>query len=216
LLSKKTELSSSVAEGQRALGGVGGDELPRALEVVGRHQYLARAAAAHRVAGACTDVRLAVIAGNSFRPQEAADRLCFHRVSDNHESHSVHQAGYLAECKHVRLGAGLEESDLECPVVDRVVLAHELVEAAVSEHAVSVLVDVDAARGAWSLAVQEHAKANLLGGWWDKDEMGVTHVKPVGDAATGAVELDVLARDRPFTSQGPVVDGQLLGKPVGA
>jgi hypothetical protein len=100
--------------------------------------------------------------------------------------------------------------------VDRVVLAHELVEAAVSEHAVSVLVDVDAARGAWSLAVQEHAKANLLGGWWDKDEMGVTHVKPVGDAATGAVELDVLARDRPFTSQGPVVDGQLLGKPVGA
>jgi hypothetical protein len=73
------------------LRGVGGDKLPRVLEVVPRHQDLARSAVAYSVAGACTHVRLAVIAGDSFRPQEAADRLCFHRVSDNHEAHHVHQ-----------------------------------------------------------------------------------------------------------------------------
>jgi hypothetical protein len=57
-------------KGQRALRGVGGDKLPRSLEVVPRHQDLARAAVAYSVAGACTHVRLAVIAGDSFRPQE--------------------------------------------------------------------------------------------------------------------------------------------------
>jgi hypothetical protein len=127
---------------QRGLRGVGGDELARALEVVLRHKDLARSAVAYSVAGACTHVRLAVIAGDSFRPQEAADRLCFHRVSDNHESHSVHQPAYLTECERVRFGAGLEEGDLERPLADRVVLAHELVQAAVPEQADSVLVDV--------------------------------------------------------------------------
>ncbi len=131
-------------ERQRALRGVGGDKLPRTLEVVQRHQDLARAAIAYSVAGACTHVRLAVIAGNSFRPQEAADRLCFKRVSDNHESHSVHQPAHLAECERVRLGAGLEERDLKRPLANPVVLSDELVEAALPEEAVPVLVDVDA------------------------------------------------------------------------
>jgi hypothetical protein len=131
-------------EGQRALGGVGGDKLPRLLEVAARHQDLARAAVAYGVAGACTHVRLVVIAGDSFRPQETADRLCFHRVSDNHESHSVHQPAYLAERERVRLRAGLEERDLQRPLADSVVLTHELVQAAVPEQAVPVLVDVDA------------------------------------------------------------------------
>jgi hypothetical protein len=129
---------------QRALRSVGGDKLPRALEVVPRHHDLARAAAAYGVAGACTHVRLAVIAGDSFRPQEAADRLCFHRVSDNHESHSVHQPAYLAECERVCLGAGLEERDLQRPLANPVVLSHELVEAALPEQAVPVLVHVHA------------------------------------------------------------------------
>jgi hypothetical protein len=129
---------------QRALRSVGGDKLPRALEVVPRHHDLARAAAAYGVAGACTHVRLAVIAGDSFRPQEAADRLCFHRVSDNHESHCVHQPAYLAECERVRFGAGREERDLQGPLANPVVLSHELVEAALPEQAVPVLVDVHA------------------------------------------------------------------------
>jgi hypothetical protein len=76
--------------------------------------------------------------------KEAADRLCFHRVSDNHESHSIHQPAYLAECERVCLGAGLEERDLERPLANPVVLSHELVEAALPEHAVPLLVDVHA------------------------------------------------------------------------
>jgi hypothetical protein len=131
-------------DGQRALRGVGGDKLPRALEVVPGHQDLARAAVADSVAGACTDVRVAVIAGNSFRSQEAADRLCFQRVSDNHESHSVHQSAYLSECERVGLGAGLEERDLERPLANPVMLSHELVNAALPEQAVPVLVHVHA------------------------------------------------------------------------
>jgi hypothetical protein len=54
---------------KRALRGLRGDELPRVLEVVPRHQDLARAAVAYGIAGACTYVRLAVIAGDSFGPQ---------------------------------------------------------------------------------------------------------------------------------------------------
>jgi hypothetical protein len=50
----------------------------------------------------------------------------------------------LAECEHVRFGAGLEERDLQRPLADRIVRAHELVEAAFPKHAVPVLVDVPA------------------------------------------------------------------------
>jgi hypothetical protein len=125
-------------------GPSSGYRLPRTLEVVQRHQDLGRAAVAYSVAGACTHVRVAVIAGNSFRPQEAADRLCFHRVSDNHESRSIHQSAYLAERERVRLGARLEERDLQRPLTDPVLLAHVLVEAALPEQAVPVLVDVHA------------------------------------------------------------------------
>jgi hypothetical protein len=50
----------------------------------------------------------------------------------------------LPERERVRLGAWLEERDLQRPLADLVVLAHELVEAAVLEQAVSVLVNVKA------------------------------------------------------------------------
>jgi mannose-6-phosphate isomerase-like protein (cupin superfamily) len=49
---------------------------------------------------------------------------------------------WLPEGERVRLGAGVEERDLQRPLADRVVLAYELVKAAVPEHAVPVLVDV--------------------------------------------------------------------------
>ena len=45
---------------------------------------------------------------------------------------------------NVNAYAGLEDRDLKRPLADRVVLGHELVRAAVPEHAVSVLVDVHA------------------------------------------------------------------------
>ena len=50
----------------------------------------------------------------------------------------------LPERERVCLGARLEERDLQRPLADRVVLAHELVQPAVAEQAVAVLVDVDA------------------------------------------------------------------------
>jgi hypothetical protein len=50
----------------------------------------------------------------------------------------------LTEREHVRLGAWLKECDLKRPVADRIVLAYELVQAAVPEHAVPVLVGVQA------------------------------------------------------------------------
>src|ERR1700756_4910715 len=60
----------------------------------------------------------------------------------------------LPEGEHVGLRAGLEEGDLERPLTDRVVLAYELMEAAFAEQAVAVLVDVEAVRAAWGLAVE--------------------------------------------------------------
>jgi hypothetical protein len=51
----------------------------------------------------------------------------------------------LAERECVGLGAALEEPDLQCPLADRVVLAHELVQPTLQEQAVPVLVDVHAA-----------------------------------------------------------------------
>jgi hypothetical protein len=49
-----------------------------------------------------------------------------------------------AERERVRVGACLEEGDLERPLAHRVVLAYELVHAVVPEQAVSVFVDVHA------------------------------------------------------------------------
>jgi hypothetical protein len=49
--------------------------------------------------------------------------------------------GLLPERERVRLGAWLEEGDLERPLADGVVLAYELVHAAVPQQAVAVRVD---------------------------------------------------------------------------
>jgi hypothetical protein len=131
-------------ERQGALRGAGGDKLPRTLEVVQRHEDLARAAVAYSVAGACTQVRVAVIAGNSSvlkRPQIVSASSEFPTTM----SRTLFiRPRYLAERERVRLGAGLEERDLERPLANPVVLSHELVEAALPEHAVAVLVHVHA------------------------------------------------------------------------
>jgi hypothetical protein len=52
-------------------------------------------------------------------------------------------SGY-PERERVRRGATREERDLQPPPADRVVLAHEPLQAAVLEHAVAVRVDVHA------------------------------------------------------------------------
>src|SRR5512133_2688505 len=59
-------------------------------------------------------------------------------VADRHPLGSRTAAAPLPEREHVRLGAGLQEPDFKGPFAERVVLAHELVQAAVGEHAVPV------------------------------------------------------------------------------
>jgi len=68
--------------------------------------------------------------GTQPRMREMVDQGCRHL--------------WLPEREHVRLGAALEERDLQGPFADRVVLAYELVQAAVPEQAVPIFVDVDA------------------------------------------------------------------------
>ena len=46
--------------------------------------------------------------------------------------------------------------------------------------------------------------------------MRVARVEPEGDAPAGLVERDVLGSDRPLAGERPVVEGQPLGKLVGA
>ena len=56
-------------------------------------------------------------------------------------------------------------------------LAHELVQASGPEHAVPVLVDVDAVREARSLAVEADAERNGLVRSGGEDEVGVARVE---------------------------------------
>src|SRR5262249_28963686 len=66
----------------------------------------------------------------------------------------------LPEREHVRLGAALEEADLDGPIANAVVLPDELVHATGVEHAVALLVDVEAVRAGGDLAVEEDAERN--------------------------------------------------------
>ena len=124
--------------------------------------------------------------------------------------------GRLPEGEHVRLGAGLEEADLECPFGHSVVLADELVETAVPQHAGAVPVDVESVRRARRRAVEEHAEGNLVVCPRREDEMRVARVEAEGDAAVGSVEQDLLGADPPFAAECPLVGAQMLGGLVAA
>lgn len=87
---------------------------------------------------------LAVVGGAAARTVEVED--C-ERAESRVRRWRIRASGSglaLPEGERVRLGARLEEGDLQRPVADRVVLAHELVQAAVAESAVADFVDVDA------------------------------------------------------------------------
>ena len=90
-------------------------------------------------------------------------------------------------------------------------LAHELVQAIVAEHAGPVLVDVHAVCRDRSLAVEEHAEGDRLSRFARQHEVGVARVEPAGDAAAGPVERDLLTPDRPLAGERPVVEAQALG-----
>ena len=77
-------------------------------------------------------------------PAPPASRACRAASAPGAPLCSSQQPRSLPECEHVRLGATLEKDYLKGVLPDGVVLAHELVEAAVIEHAVALLVDVEA------------------------------------------------------------------------
>jgi hypothetical protein len=95
------------------------------------------------------------------------------------------------------------------------VRAHELVQAPVPEHAVALVVDVQAVRRARSLAIQQHAERNRRSRARRQHQMRVACVEPERDAPTGLVEHDLLALDRPLAGQGPLVGAQRFRELVG-
>src|SRR3954447_4576728 len=121
-----------------------------------------------------------------------------------------------AEREDVGPGAGLAERDLHRPFADRAGLADELVQAAVAEHAVPLLVDVHAGGRTRRLAVEEHAEGDRLAGSGGQHEVGIASGEAEGDAAAGPAEHGVLALDRPLAGEGPVVGVQAIGEPGGA
>jgi hypothetical protein len=116
-------------------------------------------AAWHAISRPRSHVRLSERALDIRTPQQGAKQFGF-RLTPNDFDHNqfVHATTLcgeaesliivvlmrLAERERVRLGACLEECDLERPLADRVVLAYELVHAAVPEQAVPAVVDVHA------------------------------------------------------------------------
>src|SRR5262245_50658972 len=94
----------------------------------------------------------------------------------------------LTECERVGLGAGLEERDPKRSLTDGVRLADELVEAALAENAVALLVDVLAVGRARRLVVEENLERDRPTVAGREDEVGVTSVEAEADCTAGHVE----------------------------
>ena len=124
---------------------------------------------------------------------------------------------HLPECERVGFGAGREKRDLQRPVSDPVALAHELVEAAVVEHSVSVLVDVDAV-GACRVRSPSTSDAERdrrgscrrASTRWASRAWNRQLIVPPARSRTTA-----LAADRPPTAKRPLFTSRLLGSLVG-
>jgi hypothetical protein len=104
-------------------------------------------AAWHAISRPRSHVRLSERAFDIGTPQQGAEQFGFRLAPNDFDHNQFDHATTLcalSERERVCLGAGLEECDLERPLADGVVLAHELVHAAVSQQAVSGLVDVHA------------------------------------------------------------------------
>jgi hypothetical protein len=99
--------------------------------------------------------------------------------------------GPLAERERERFGSGLEKADLERAFADELVLADELVETAIPQHVRAVLVDVDAVRRAWRVAIEPNAEGNLPVCSGREDEVRVARVEAVDDAPADILEQDL-------------------------
>jgi hypothetical protein len=111
---------------------------------------------------------------------------------------------WLPEREHVRLGAGVEQRDLQGSFVGRVVLAYELVQAA---GPVKPLPSSSTST-TWTGGASPSTSTRQEIGWrvpGGQHQMRVARVEPVGDAAASPVEHDILPPDRPLAddSRGP-------------
>src|SRR5262245_33491653 len=120
----------------------------------------------------------------------------------------------LSERERVRLRVGLEERDLKSALADRTCLAHQLVEASLSEHAIPRRVDVQTVRLTRGLTVDEHPKRNGFVCPGSQHEVCVAGFEAEGDAPSGLAERDFLAPDRPLAREPPGVEVQPLGELV--
>src|SRR5262249_6049126 len=87
----------------------------------------------------------------------------------------------LTECERVGLGAGLEERDPNRPLTDLVRLPDELVEAALADNAVALLVDVLAVGRARRLVVEQNLERDRPAVAGREDEVGVARVEAEAD-----------------------------------
>jgi hypothetical protein len=95
---------------------------------------------------------------------------------------------------------------------DGATLPDELVQPLAGGCAVALAVNVDSARGARWLAVEEDAESHGSS-WcfWPHDEMEVAGVEAAGDPPVGRVQRAGLFLRRPVPGQGPVIESQPRG-----
>src|SRR6266511_2642612 len=117
----------------------------------------------------------------------------------------------LAEGEDVALDARLEEGDLEGAVRDRSRLPDQLIQPLVHHRAVALFVDVESARFAGRLTVDEHAEGNG-GPWrpWTQDQVDVARVEAERDPPAGFVQHARASLDRPVPRESPLVEPQAV------
>src|SRR5581483_417935 len=120
------------------------------------------------------------------------------------------RADRSAEGEDVRFCPALVEGDLDRPLVDGLGLAHELVQAAVVEDAVAMLVDVDSVRVTRRVAVEQDAERDRVARLAREHQMSVACVETEGDAAARPLKRDVLCAGRPLAGEAPLVEPQVL------
>src|SRR5262245_47538949 len=94
-----------------------------------------------------------------------------------------------SECKRKRLHAGIQELDLEPPVLDRPLLPYQLMQPLVRDGSVPRLVHITAAVGARRLPVdcdpEPHTGPFLR---WAHDQMKIARMELIHDPAVGCVQ----------------------------
>lgn len=121
----------------------------------------------------------------------------------------------LAEGEHIGFDAGIEERDLEGALIDGSRLADELIAAPIGGDAVTALIDVDPACGAWVASVDTDAESNRLSMLRRPHyEIEVAGAEAVCERPAGLVQFRRRSADGPFTGEGPAVEPQWDGRGV--